>query len=398
MQWASCLSLKTSIEDALHDCAAGIHSELGASPDLIFLFLSPHFAKNYDEVPKMLRRWLQPAHLLGCSAGGVIASGREAEDCPATGMLAASLPKIDITPVRLQMDGLPDLDAPPRAWSEALGLPPGSHQGQSPSFVLLADPFSFNPEDLTRGLDYAYPDGVKIGGLASGAGRPEGNVLYLDSQAHRSGLVGMALSGNILIDPIVAQGCRPVGPPMKVTGCEENRLLELDHKPALEVIAEMLRGLPDEDRELARTSLFVGLLTTPLRSETSRRDYLIRNIIGLDAERDVLAIGAPLRPGQGLQFHLRDKHASREDLRSRLQLYSRARLATRPAAALLFSCLGRGARLYGMPDHDSALFIDRVGKVPLAGFFCNGEIGPVDRSTYLHGYTSCFGIVRPRKS
>ena len=72
-------------------------------------------------------------------------------------------------------------------------------------------------------------------------------------------------------------------------------------------------------------------------------------------------------------------------------LRNRARPA-KPRGALLFSCLGRGAHLYGEPDHDSRAFAQEVGEVALGGFFCNGEIGPVGDTTYLHGYTSSFGL------
>jgi small ligand-binding sensory domain FIST len=92
-----------------------------------------------------------------------------------------------------------------------------------------------------------------------------------------------------------------------------------------------------------------------------------------------------------VQFHLRDARTSADDLDQLL-----ARHRGTPAGSLLFSCLGRGTHLYGRADHDTDLVRRHFGDVPLGGFFCNGEIGPVQGTTFLHGYTSAFGLFRPR--
>jgi small ligand-binding sensory domain FIST len=102
-----------------------------------------------------------------------------------------------------------------------------------------------------------------------------------------------------------------------------------------------------------------------------------------------------LREGQLVQFHLRDKVMSAEDLELMLSRYKDQEISRNACGALLFSCLGRGQYLYGKPNHDSDMFRDQLGDIPLGGFFCNGEIGPVGNSTFLHGYTSSFGIFRP---
>jgi len=392
MKWASALSAKADLDEALRDCADTLKRELAAPPDLLVAFLSPHFSSDYGQVPRLAERALKHRRFLGCSAGGVIGAGLEVEHQPAVALMGALLPGTTLTPFHLQADGLPDMDAPPKAWAAAVG---GVDRAQKPNFLLVADPFTFNPEELARGLDFAFGGSVSIGGLASGASRPGDNALFLDGQIHRSGLVGLAFTGNVAIDPIVAQGCRPIGKPMRVTSCDKNVLEELDGKRALQAVEDLLETLPDADQQLARTSLFLGLLSDPLSAPAPKRDYLIRNLIGLDSDRGSIAIGAMLRPGQTVQFHLRDKRTSAEDLKRRLDEYAGSKSASSASGALLFSCLGRGKHLYGVSNHDSEAFQASVGKVPLGGFFCNGEIGPVEGTTHLHGYTSCFGIFRP---
>jgi small ligand-binding sensory domain FIST len=392
MKWISALSRKNRWEEALAHCASQIREHSKDRPDLILLFLTPHFASQYEQVAGDVYRQLTPKHLLGCSAGGVIAGGMEAENQPAVGMMAGILPGVKIASFHLQADQLPDEDAPPKAWAEAVSVPDRSLR---PQFILLADPFSFNPEELARGIDYAFPGAVSVGGLASGAMKPLQNALYLDRQCRRSGATGLALTGNIVMDPIVAQGCRPIGKQFKITQCEQNLLLELDGHAPLKVLEDMIEELPDEDQELARHSLFLGILNNPLKSGSSKKDYLVRNLIGMDVERGILAIGAMLRPGQMVQFHLRDRQASAEDVTQALKHYAASAPQPPPAAALLFSCVGRGEHLYGVPNHDTNVFLRTVGRLPVGGFFCNGEIGPVEGATYLHGYTSCFGVLRP---
>ena len=140
---------------------------------------------------------------------------------------------------------------------------------------------------------------------------------------------------------------------------------------------------------------FLGLVMDPLKSHFTQGDFLIRNIVGMDTEKGILAVGALLREGQLVQFHLRDKQTSTEDLNQVLTTYLSRAGHDQVAGALLFSCLGRGEYLYGQASHDTGMFQRKMGQLPISGFFCNGEIGPVGGTTYLHGYTSCFALFRP---
>jgi small ligand-binding sensory domain FIST len=110
-----------------------------------------------------------------------------------------------------------------------------------------------------------------------------------------------------------------------------------------------------------------------------------------------VAVGEYLQEGMRVRFHVRDAETSAEDLHAVLKGYEKASPDTENlSGALLFSCLGRGEGLYGRPNFDTTVFREHLGDVPVAGFFCNGEIGPVGGATFLHGYTSSFGLFRPR--
>ena len=395
MQWATAISRKTSFRDAVLECAENISRELGPGPvSLALAFVTPHFAGYYSGLHDQIERYLEPETFVGCSGGGVIGGGEEVEGAPAVTLTAARLPGVNVRALHLTGQ-LPDLDGPPDAWEELLGV----RREEEPQFVLLADPFSGRPEALLAGLDYAFPEAAKIGGLASGAASPGLNALFLNEHVHDEGTIVLSLSGDVVVDTVVAQGCRPIGETMTVTGCRGNVLRELDRKPALEVLQELFATLDERDRRLAGTALFAGILMDEFREEPRVGDFLIRNIVGVDPNQKVLGIGENLQEGMRLRFHVRDAEASANDLLTMLTSYEKT--LPEPAnvsGALLFSCLGRGEGLYGQPNFDTGIFQNHLGEIPVGGFFCNGEIGPVGGSTFLHGYTSSFGLFRPRSS
>ena len=297
-----------------------------------------------------------------------------------------------LTAFHLQGDNLPDLDAGPQAWEDLVQVV----KSDDPQFILLADPYSFPAQNLIMGLDFAFDQSAKIGGLASGAQQPGQNALFLEDKVFHSGAVGVAMSGNVIVDTVVAQGCRPIGKPMRITQSQRNLLGGLDGRPPVEVLRELFEGLNERDRGLMRTSLFLGVVMDGFIDEPSQGDFLIRNVMGMDDRAGVLSIGETLKEGQLVQFHLRDAETSAEDLVAVLDRYAGENRENQAQGALLFSCLGRGQYLYGKPNHDTEIFQNKLGSVPLGGFFCNGEIGPVSGTTFLHGYTSSFGIFRPR--
>ncbi|MDX2167828.1 MAG: FIST N-terminal domain-containing protein [Deltaproteobacteria bacterium] len=393
MQWASAAADDADLERAVQRAASAVRAQLGACPaDLVFAFVSAHHAAGYARLPGLIADALGGRLLIGCSAGGVIGGGREIEQRPGVALSAAFLPGVSLQPLRLTNDALPSPRAEPAAWRELIGI-----AADEPQLILLPDPFSFDAEAVIRGVDRAYPGAVTVGGIASGGRQHGENALWLADAMHLDGLVGVALSGNVALDTVVAQGCRPIGEPMFVTACERNIIRQLDGRPPLAVLQELHERLDPRDRQLARHSLFLGIVMKEDRVEYRQGDFLIRNLLGIDPQTGALAIGALVDETTVVQFHLRDADTSAQDLDAMLERY-RQRAMPPARGALLFSCLGRGQFLYGHADHDTDAFRRCLGDVPLGGFFCNGEIGPVHGQTFLHGYTSSFGLFRGRDS
>ena len=282
MKWSSAVSDNPALADAVSECAERTAEGLGGQPpDLTVVFVSAHHALQYELVPELLRRVVDGGVLVGCSGGGVIGAGREVEHRPGVAITSAHLPDVELVPVRVEQDELPDPDALPESW-EALVKTPAAVE---PHFLLLADPYSIRAESLLQGLDYAFPRSAKIGGLASGAQQPGDNALYLSDGVYSSGVVGVAMHGAIEIDTIVAQGCRPIGRPMRVTSCHQNLLVEVDGVSTLEVLHGIIGGLGERDRQLVQHSLFLGVVMDELSDSPELGDFLIRNIIGIDHAR-----------------------------------------------------------------------------------------------------------------
>lgn len=394
MKWASAASDDDNLATAVRRAASLVREQLdGCQPDLVVAFVSVQHAADFERLPALVAAELPGALLLGCSAGGVIGGGHEIEERPGLSLTAAFLPGVTVAPLRLLDEDLPSASAAADAWHAQLGVDPGS----APHFLLLPDPFSFDAERLVRGIDAAYPGSTTVGGIASGGRTPGSSALFLGDRVEHSGLVGVTLSGNLAVDTIVAQGCRPIGEPMFVTASERNLIRALDGRPPLDVLQDLHDRLEPSDRQLARHSLFLGIVMKEDRQDYRQGDFLIRNLLGIDSASGALAIGALVEANAVVQFHLRDAGTSAHDLESLLDRHHQ-RDPSAPRGALLFSCLGRGQFLYGRADHDTELFRRLIGDVPLGGFFCNGEIGPVHGSTFLHGYTSAFALFRSRDS
>ena len=396
MRFSSALSTASSLEDACHEAMAIARAGLdGITPDLCVLFTSAGY-RELERAPVLAQDLCGARTLVGCTGGGIVGGGKEVESRLAVSVTLASLPGVGLHPCLLADGDLPSGDDPPSSWVERIGVAPAAARG----FIVLPEPFTSAADRLLSGLDFAYPSAPKIGGIVSGSRSPSGHALFLGRATHRSGALVLGFTGDVTIDTVVAQGCRPFGKVGRITQSENHYLIAVDGKRAIDFLREQFQELDGAAQESARTGqIFLGLGMDPFAANApGPGDFLIRNLLGFDDKSGMLAVGELLSVGRQVQFHIRDSSASDEDLRAVLsQSLARLHGVGRHAGALLFSCLGRGQALFGEPDHDSRVFEQIVGQVPLGGFFCNGEIGPVHGTTYLHGYTSSFGLFRERE-
>ena len=368
---------------AAREACAAVRAGLGAGrPTLLVMFASPALCERAEELLDAVHAELAPEHLIGAMGEAIVGDGREIEDGPALAVWAARLPGAEVIPFRLVArplgEGMGVLGWPDAVSDEAaVGVGP---------VVMLAEPFSFPADGLLAELN--GEDGpVVVGGLASGGRRPGEHRLFAGTDVVEEGAVAIALRG-ARMHTVVSQGCMPIGPEMVITSAEGSTVHELAGRPAMEKLQQVVEELEPEERRLALEGLLAGLVIDENTPDYERGDFLIRSIHGGDRESGALIVGERVRVGQTMRFHVRDARSADEDLRSRLRA-ARERLAgAAPGGALLFSCNGRGTRMFPAPDHDAVAIAQELERIPAAGLFCNGEIGPVGGRSFLHGFTA----------
>lgn len=362
----------------------------GQSVELAFLFVSSLYKTEWGPILRDLCQRLGDPLLIGCTAGGVLGEDQELEFIPAVSLAAAHLPRVELHPFTVSPADLEE-ERGPGFWMEKLGVAPD----RNPVGVLLPDPFTCDGARLIKVLNAVYPKMPLIGGLASGAQQAGENALFYNDETLSEGAVGVLLTGDVMLQTLVAQGCRPIGRPYIVTKSEENVILKLAGLPATEALRQLFETVSDSDKRLARKTLFLGIVMNEQKESFKRGDFLIRNLIGMDPNSGALVVGERIQMGQTVQFQIRDAHTSREDL----ELLLKERSAQLPSVGgLLFSCLGRGKDLYGESHVDTRIVRTALKNCPIAGFFCNGEIGPIGGHNFIHGFTASLGLFRPRSA
>ena len=342
--------------------------------DLVVAFASSHHAESLGQLGTILRDRGLTRHSLGCTGETIVGDGQEVEDGPALSVWAAKLPGAELRSLRIDnhADGIDGLKL---------------NRRDEETILLLGDPFSFSPDPWLKKLDTEVPGLRVLGGMASASQAPRGNRLLLDGRVHEEGAVALVLGGMVAVHPLVSQGCRPIGRPMIVTKADKNIIRELGRRPALETLREVFEVLPADDQQRVQASLHIGRVINEYQETFDRGDFLVRNVMGAD-DAGGIAITDLVRVGQTVQFHVRDAETADEDLQALIEAERLDRPRAKIAGALLFSCNGRGTRLFSTPHHDVTAIHDQYGPIPIAGFFAMGELGPVGGQNFVHGYTA----------
>ena len=379
MKAAGSLVLTSDAGAAARQAVREAQASLGASSEsFAVLFASAHFSASAPALVAAVAEQTGGVPLIGCVAQAVAGGAREVESGPAVSLWLAA----DLGPVETFA-----MEFVRTASGGAFGgyrFTPGAH-------LMVCDPFTFPAGDLLAHLNQHVPGAVVMGGMASGGLRSGQSQLFLDDRVVTHGAVGASLP-RAGIHPLVAQGCRPVGDPYTVTRADGNLIIELGGRPPLARLRELAAALPVREQELLARGAHLGIVIDEYRAEPGHTDFLVRGIAGADPESGAIAVGSELEVGQTVQFHVRDARSADEDLR-RILVREAAALGGRPlAGALLFTCTGRGTRMFAEPDHDTGLLAQALGQIPVAGFFCDGELGPVGGQNFLHTFTASIAL------
>ncbi|MFK7959055.1 MAG: FIST N-terminal domain-containing protein [Phycisphaerales bacterium] len=388
---ASSISEHLDTRTAATEVAGRIHDDLAAPCDLVLVFASFHHAAALPQAMESFRTTLDPGTLVAVTTESSVGPDRELEGLPGLSAVAMHLPGVRCT----SWTGVPDVPVPISRPDE---IPAHIHlEDDSRGIFLFGDPFStpitrLLPALSTAVSDRTAPGAVPIlGGMASGASQPGHNVMVLNDQVIAAGAIGVTLAGDVQVDAIVSQGCRPIAEPLVITKTDGQVILELAGRRAVDVVQETTRALPEHERQLLSKGLLIGHVIDETRRPFGRGDFLVRSIVGVDKQRGGVVAADPIRPGQTVQLHARDAVTAGEDLQL---LLDAQQLHERPFAGALFTCNGRGERLFGEPNHDVGIIQRRIGPLPMAGFMAAGEIGPIGGRSFLHGHTAVLALLR----
>ncbi|MEC4678663.1 MAG: FIST N-terminal domain-containing protein [Nitrospirota bacterium] len=379
MQFENRYVASGDVDDIISTLSKGPPGEF----DFGILFLSCIDHDAVQEIAAGLRENIAISHLVVGTCSGVIASDLEIEDAPGGSLLLAKCPGVRVSPFYLDQTELKQMQGS-ADWHRFFDIFPN----ENPIFFLFPDPFLFDLQSCIRGLNIAYPGCPVAGGLASGAQQPQGNTLILNEDVYDQGLVGIALTGDIIADTVVSQGCRPVGETFVVTKADQNVIYEVGGRSFLEVLQEVVGQADAQDQKLFHQAILIGIAMDEGKDGYQRGDFLIRGLMRLDQKTGAGSIGDDIHPGQSIRFQVRDAGAAIEDLDRLLALQEERRPQQKPVGALVFSCTGRGAGLFSCKNHDIMAIQKHLGPVPASGFFCAGEIGQIGSRSFLHGFTN----------
>jgi small ligand-binding sensory domain FIST len=360
---------------AVGEVVGQVLDQIHEAPDAAVLFVTPPFAGAMEDIAATVQATLRPQALVGCTSTAVLAGAQEIEQGPAIVLFAmriwptrfrSTVPLIRAVPIGITRDG----DTTHVTAPVDLAQPDAT-------LVLLADPFSFPTEAFVADLTARAPGLTVVGGLASGASGPGGNRLVADRSITAEGAVALLLPPGVPARAVVSQGCEPVGEPLVVTQATGNVIVEIAGQPALDRLMAQAAAATPEDRSRMARGLQVGLVLDERKAEFERGDFLVRNVLGADHERRAVAVGAEVEVGTTVQFQVRDGASADEDLRDLLA-------DQQGDAALVFTCTGRGSRLFGEEDHDAGVINAHVLGQATAGMFSGGEIGPVGGQHFVH--------------
>jgi len=362
-------SAASEIEAAVAECVRQL-GKGARGANLGFLYASDAFADRLDTVLDQLRAATGVAQWVGSVGTGVSATAREYHEVPALCVMLARFPEGSFRVFGTVESDLAGFLREHGVWIRDTGCRFGIVHGD-PANPLL-------PGLIVR-LAAALNDGFLVGGLTS-AREMHAQVA---GTVTSGGLCGVLFAPEVAVATHLTQSCLPLGDTHEITDCQDNVVVSLDHRPALDVFSEEVGEVLA--RDLRRAAVYIGAALPVPGSDTG--DYLVRNLVGFDPRRRLLAIGEQLQPGQRVGFCRRDPAGALGDM-ERMLADLKARAGAAPRGALYFSCVGRGRHLFGDDSEELGTIERKFPGLPLVGFFCNGEIS----FNRLYGYTGVLAL------
>jgi small ligand-binding sensory domain FIST len=375
-------------DDGLRDWARSLRTQLSAPEvSLGLVFMSPKFFAHARQVLEIFRVHAQVPLLVGCSGSSLIAAEHEVEGANGLVLALYYLPGAQLTAFHFTQEMVEESEGD-QYWPSKTGVA----RTQVNGWLAFVDPFHLDAEAWLQSWNISYDSKPVFGGLASGAFPEPYTQVYLNGDIFEEGGIALAVGGEVELSGVISQGCTPIGESWTLTRVHQNFIQYIANRPAYTVLAETVQNLTLEEQRKAQGNLFIGLVVNEYLEDFHRGDFLVRNLLGADPSSGVLAVAALPRAGQTVQFHRRDPAAATEDMDELLNRARRTLAGRTVYGSCLCCCNGRGVNFFNAPDHDAAMIQKQLGPFGLAGFFCNGELGPIGDKNFLHSYTASLAL------
>jgi small ligand-binding sensory domain FIST len=359
-----------------------------ARADVAIAFFTAEHAARPRELAETLSSASGAGKIAGCSAAGILTGAGEVEGSHGVGVLVLASD---------QLSGDTFLVQPLREHDENAGaeiaLRISAAAAANELVVLLPDTYNGQPQRLLGSLESHAGFVPVIGAGASESGMTRATYQLCGDTVATNSVSGARFAGNFATYIDITQGCQPITEPMTITKAEGHLIQEIDHRPALEIFARLLKSPLAEDLRRALQVLFVGLPADHEENSVGPGKYVIRNIIGLDPNKGILGVADQVFEGQSMIFALRDAQRAREDLNHMLERQSQRLAGKKPVFGFYFNCCARGAALYGMEGIDTAYIRQALGDFPLIGMFGGYELAPLGKANHLFAYTGVLALI-----
>ena len=358
-----------------------------SKPDVLLVFATGGETHKWTSALKKIKSFAGTQAVVGSSAFGVLTEEAELEQRPSVALLAFSGVKESLIPFlvpNLQENNFKAAGSLAKILKDSLG--------RSSLSLVFPDAFSFQNGPFFDGFESENEFTPLVGGCASEPGGEEKTFQWLGDRVAFDAASGLAFGENWEFEIGITQSCQPLGEPLQITRSQGNMIFEIEGRPAYNIFLELITQLHFEDTREVFHRLFLGLPLTSFQTEFNRSRYLIRNIMGVNAHKGLLACASQVEEGDYVTFALRDPLRAKQDLVLMLEDLRQKSEGRAPLFGLYFNCCARGIALYGTPGEDTALIREYFPGLPVAGFFTFGEIAPVDDVNHFHHYSGIFAV------
>ena len=369
--FASAFSDKFSWQESVDDCLNQIEQQTQGST-LGFVYVADHFVPHLQAILEALKTGSDIEQWVGTTGIGICAPGIESYEQPGLSLMVTDIDPSHFRVFNSLDEDLSDFRQEHSSWYE---------NNQAHLGILHGDPSNPALPEMIAELANTLPNSFLVGGLTSSR---DDHLQITEYGLTKDSISGVIFSQDVPVATALTQGCSPIGPKRQLTDYQRNVLITLDDLPALEAMKQDMGEILSRDLKNVSSYIFAGF---PVKGSDTG-DYLVRNLMGIDEQNNLVAVGEMLDEHDNMMFCRRDGNTAREDMQRMLQNIKKRIGDQKPRGALYYTCLGRGRTLFGPDSNELRMIQEHLGDIPLTGFYCNGEIA----HNQLYGYTGVLTV------